>query len=107
LSYTPFIDAGRATGKQTPVKNLYDWLEFNKYGIEYETDKERWGIAWAIAKTHAKEGSFKFRGNQTDVFAQVIAQAKPTLLQALTDSSVTKFESEVLKEIKRINDIAR
>ena len=107
LPYTPFIDAGRPSGKQPPVQGIFDWLEYKKYGIDYKDDKERWGIAWAIAKSQEKDGSFKFRGNQTDVFGQVIDEALPSLYKALEDESRASFTSEVQKEIKRINEITR
>jgi hypothetical protein len=107
LSYTPFIDAGRPTGGMPPVEKIFDWLQYKKYGISYDDDKERWAIAWGIAKTQAKKGSFKFRGNQTDVFGDVIEKAKPTLFTALGEEERVNFASEVQEEIKRINEIKR
>jgi len=111
LPYTPFIDAGRpknSTNSGGLVKGLYEWLQYKKYDISYENDKQRLGIAIAMATNIAKEGSWKFRNNeQTNVFKDVLDKAKPTLLQALQESERAKFQSEVQEEIKRINELPR
>jgi hypothetical protein len=111
LPYTPFIDAGRpknSTNSGGLVKGIYQWLQYKKYGLSYSNDKQRLGIAIAISKNIATLGSWKFRKNeQTDVFKDVLAKAKPTLLQALQEAQRAKYTSEVLEEVKRINELER
>lgn len=107
LSYTPFIDSGTPKGIKPNVKDIFDWLVYRKYGLSYSTDKERWRLAALIARKHAKEGSFKFRGNQTDVFATAIEQAKPRLFEAIEEQSRINFDKSIADEIKRINDLPR
>lgn len=111
LPYTPFIDAGRPKNKTNSgglVQGLYYWLQYKKYGITYDNDKQRLGIAIAMAKNTAKLGSWKFRKNeQTNVFKTVLDKAKPTLMEALAESERAKYSSEVQNEIKRINELPR
>ena len=83
-------------------------MQYKKYGISFDNDKERLRIAKGIAFKTAKEGSFKFRnGKQTNVFETIINNAKPSLLQALAEGQASKYSSEVQEEITRINKISR
>jgi len=111
LYYTPFIEAGRpknTTNSGGLVQGIYDWLQYKKYDISFDNDKQRLSRAKGIATKTAKFGSFKFRENkQTQIFETIINSAKPSLLQALAQGQKAKYSSEVQEEIKRINNLDR
>lgn len=106
-NYTREIDRGRSAGKLTPVKELYDWLEYQKYGLVWETEKQRWGIAWGIAKNHAKSGGYKFRNpsKRTEIIDNAIERTLPDLNRALLLDYRTFYESEVSRQLKQIEKI--
>lgn len=73
---------------------IQEWVKLGKYGID-PNDK---GIAYAITKTIAKSGSYKFRNKQ-------IAEANKQALNELLDifvndlnESLLSFESTQIKE---------
>ena len=111
LYYTPFIEAGRPPNEKNSgglVEGIYKWLAYKKYDITYDSEEKRQTISENIARSIAKNGSFKFRENkQTDVFGSIIKKATPSLLKALAEDRAAQLSSEVGEEIKRINEIKR
>lgn len=97
--YTREIDRGRMAGKLPPVQNLYDWLGYKKYGLTYETDAERWSLAWAIAKTMAKQGGYKFRNvdKRTEIIDKALQATLPSLQSRLEREYRVFYESEVIQ----------
>lgn len=53
------LQTGRKEGKMPPVSALYKWSK--QRGISFTSDKERWGFAWALAKTIADSGTLQYR----------------------------------------------
>ena len=104
--YTKEIDAGRSRGKIPPVQNIYDWLGLKKYGINYANDQQRTSIAWAIAKTMAKDGSYKRRtpSARTKITETAIKNSLPTLREALALNAEANIRSRVLDSINKINE---
>lgn len=75
--YIEAAEKGRGKNRSSTgglFNGVYNWLQYKKYGITYRDDKERRGIAFAIMKKIAKEGSYKFRNpaKQTNVIEQAI-----------------------------------
>lgn len=108
--YTSTLDVGRgATSNRSGglVDALYEWLQYKKYDIEYTDDKQRLGIAIAIARSMSKKGSYKRYNDsaRTDIFNTAIEQTKPDLLNMLSKSITFNIEEGVQDEIRRINSI--
>ena len=87
-------EEGRAPGKMPPVEAIYDWLQYQKYGITYSDDKERRSIAFAIAKKISTEGTYRFRrapldiiqdayDNRSELLSSVSAAVKRQMLNNL------------------------
>jgi hypothetical protein len=87
------------------VDAIYEWLQYKKYGITYNNDEERLGIAIAISKSMSKDGSYKRKNKdkRTTIIKDSIGKAKPTLFKALITDSAIRLRSEVGKIIKSIN----
>ena len=80
LAYTYAQDRG--VKNSVPVKALFDWLEFKKYGLTYGSDAERWKLAWALHFKIKKLGTWKYK--------------KPTAMYAAaTDVAIKKMRPKL------------
>ena len=64
VDYIDAAEVGRGRNRSSTgglFQGVYQWLQYKKYGIRYSDDKERRSIAFAIMKTIAESGSYKFR----------------------------------------------
>ena len=77
---------------------IYEWLELKKYGINYQTDQEKKGIAFAISKTIAKKGSYKHRNKskRTKIIESAIKKTLPSLLADLTKIQVEEKTKQIV-----------
>jgi len=109
VPYTAFIDRGKPPGAWPDIKALEKWVERKKYGITYSSESEKKSIAYLIARKQAKEGSYKFRpenkSERTNIVEQAIKQSLPIFEQELGRVQTRWFESEVQKEIEKINNL--
>ena len=105
--YTPFIDVGRSKGKRPPIKPLIEWVARKKYGISFSTEKEKIGIAYAIANKQAKEGSFKRRNTsqRSNIIETAIEETTPMLLRDLGQTTRRSIESALQDLIRDINSL--
>ncbi|MFI8379623.1 hypothetical protein [Leeuwenhoekiella sp. NPDC079379] len=90
--------AGRASGKMPPVQNIKDWV-INKGIFQIESDAQATGIAWAIAKKIAKEGT----NNQyhLKIYEKIITPARiDNIIKKLEQFNVQFFVGEVTNELK-------
>jgi len=51
-----YQERGRGPGK-VKVRAIYDWLEWKKYGMNWESDRQRRSLAYAIARKIARLGT--------------------------------------------------
>ena len=106
LAYALAIDEGR---KKNSVDSgglfdaIYEWVGFKKYGITYKTDSRRKGIAYAITRKIAEEGSAKARGKypKTNIFQSAINKALPSMLKGLITQKEINTRSEIVKAYKK------
>jgi hypothetical protein len=107
VPYAPYIDSGVPKGTDTPVQDLYDWLAYRKYDLNYKTDAARWSIAHAIAKNHKENGSYKFRNpdERSRIIDKALKDARPVLDRNVQDAFVIFVQSEVQQEIEKINQM--
>lgn len=96
--YFEFQDFGRGAGKPSPVQKIYDWLQYKKYGLTYENDKQRLSLAFAISRNHAKQGSRFFKKN-TFILQQSLS---PSTFVQLYDDLSNSFGLQVLTDIERV-----
>lgn len=77
---------------------IYDWLSYKKYDLNWKDDKQRRGMAIAIARKTSIYGSFKRRNpdKQTDIFGKAVKKALPVLVQDV-------FKVEVKAVLSGIN----
>jgi len=95
-----FQEFGRAEGKPPPFKRIFDWLAFQKYGIKYESEKQRTGIAWAITKKIAKKGTFThITGKNTGVLVEALNRQR--INEFMEQLSIHK-KTEISTDISRI-----
>lgn len=75
------MDKGRGATKNKTgglYDAIYEWLSLKKYGISWENDKERKGIAFAITRKISLFGTYR-RKNPTDIYGAAIKKTLPLL----------------------------
>ena len=98
--YFEFQEFGRGPGKAPSFKKIYDWLQFKKYGLNYENEKERVSLAWAIVKKIKKLGTRTHTTRRpTGVLEEAISREAT---QGLIREIAKNRTLEILTDIKRI-----
>ena len=82
------LQYGRSEGKMTPIEVLIDWINDKGLASQFDNERQIESFAWAIAKTHAKDGSFLFREGKT--------------YNGFTDPVLKAFNKEAMKELEEI-----
>ena len=103
--YTTALDKGKPPVSDTGLdKAIYDWLAFKKYGLAWETEKQRKRLAVSISDRIQALGSYKYRnaGAQTTIIADALEKSYPTLMEGLNQAT---FETLDMK-IKQMTDNA-
>ena len=82
------LESGRPKGKVAPVDAIYQWT-IDK-GFSFETDRERMGVSWYIAKRIGREGfgrptppHQKFGSVSATVYTPYLDDARAELEQAV------------------------
>ncbi|WP_431137466.1 hypothetical protein [Psychroserpens mesophilus] len=85
--------AGRSSGKMPPIQEIKKWIESK--GIKSVKDKiSSTGLAWAIAKKIAKNGTNK--ANQLKVYEQVITPERiDSIIKKVSEFNVNLFVNEI------------
>jgi len=100
--YFPYQEFGRGPGK-VPYgfsKIIYDWLQYQKYGLHYNSDAQRWFIAYRISQKIARQGTLTYRTNRrTNLISDVLKQQR---LDALKEVFASKMKTELLTDIRGI-----
>ena len=103
--YTTALDKGVAPGPSVGLdKAIYDWLAYKKYGLAWETEKQRKRLATSISDRIQALGSYKYRNAnaQTTTIADALGKSYPVLMEGLNQAT---FETLDMK-IKQMTDNA-
>ena len=103
--YEP-IDKGRGRNRSNTGglwQAIYEWLEFKKYNLNWNDEKERRSIAHAIVRNMAKKGSYKFRNTsaQTNIFESAIQATLPSLVKDLVTQKELSVRSNVVTAYRK------
>jgi len=87
--------AGRSAGKQPPVQNILDWVK--QKGIQ-PNEGTQTGLAWAIAKKIAKEGTD--RQSSLKIYEEVITpQRIDDIIKKVTQFNIGLFVDTITSEL--------
>lgn len=90
--------AGRGAGKMPPVARIEEWVR-QKGIFQIESDAQATGIAWAIAKKIAKEGTAK--EYHLKIYEQVITpQRIQKIIDRVSQVNVQDFVNSVVVELE-------
>lgn len=99
--YFYFQEFGRKPGKMPPFKAIYDWLEFNKYGFTYSSEKDRIRKTFAIMNSIRKKGTYTHQNGQTNVVSDVVNQNRiNSLLQSMAAKYKATAKSDIVQTFK-------
>lgn len=91
---------GRKSGSMPPIKSIYDWLKYQKYGLTFKTDNERKSLAFAIAKNIAKKGTWIYQGKKSGIeITQIITQQVAIFNEKLTKEAKNKYIATIKESI--------
>lgn len=96
--YTKVIDQGRGAGGVIR-KQIYEWLKFKKYGLDWSTDSERKSLAFLISRKIAREGSYKHRNTsaRTKIVENAVNKNIPELLDSISKNEANKLGVKIGK----------
>ena len=100
------VDFGRGKYKGGPpggfLQKLTAWVELRKYGITFENEKQKMGIAWAIYTKIQQSGSLKHRdtGKRTNIIRVAIDKSLPGLINSLQGVTVQSIR-DIVRDYKK------
>ena len=111
VGYWGAIDKGRGPNKSNTGglrKGIYDWLQYKKYGLNWSNEKERTSLSFAISRSIAKKGSYKFRktDKRTKILIDSIKDSLPILSKLIIDKETVTFTVQtenIYKNVIRTN----
>lgn len=93
---------GRKAGKMPPVKPIYNWLAYKKYGLSYKNDKQRKSLAFAIALNMKKKGTLISRNKSKGLeFEKIIEKETKIFADNLKNDIKNRFIANVKKSISK------
>lgn len=95
-----YQERGRGPGGVN-YKAIYDWLQWKKYGMNWESERERKTLAFLIARKIARYGtSTHIKGSPTGVISEPInAIALQEFITTLTNKKAIEITSDMLKDL--------
>ena len=95
-----YQERGRGPGRVN-YKAIYDWLQWKKYGMNWNSERERKSLAFLIARKIAKFGtSTHIKGQATGVISEPInAIALQEFITTLTNKKAIEITSDMLKDL--------
>ena len=92
--------AGRAAGKMPPVENILEWVQAR--GIQPLKGTQT-GLAWAIAKKIAREGTAK--ENHLKIYEQVVTPERiQSILDRVIEINIQEFVNNVTAEMQLLSN---
>lgn len=92
---------GRRPGKMPPVSDLLAWVKVKGIGSSEQQQK---GIAWAISKKIANEGTDIFKGKRAGLDWEIIINDNTkALMEALGENVMAEVTNNLIKEFDGIN----
>ena len=106
--YTVAIDKGRppnSTNSGGLKESIYNWLQYRKYGLDWQTESQRRGLAFVITRKIAREGTYKFRNKsaQTNIVAGSVNKELPLLLTELAANQADELGLKIKSVYGNIN----
>jgi len=99
-SYTTALDKGTPPGQaQGLAKDIYEWLAYKKYGLDWRNEKQRKNLADYLAYKIQRFGSYKHRetGAQTAIIAEALEKSEPTLMEGLNTAIFGAIDTQIKK----------
>lgn len=93
--YTTALDKGTTPGGREGLeRDIYEWLQYKKYGLEWDTEQERQALAIRLTDKIEGWGSFKYRTPlmQTTIIADALRNAEPLLFELLNSAHVAQTQ---------------
>ena len=106
--YTTAIDKGRPPNKTNNgglKESIYNWLQYRKYGLDWQTESQRKSLAFVITRKIAREGTYKFRNKsaQTNVVQGSVKDELPLLLKDLAENQADALGLKIKSVYGNIN----
>lgn len=100
-SYYDYVEYGVGpTGNFKAYPFVYEWLQYQKYGLRWQTESERRSLAYLITRKRAELGSYQYRqGRPADIAITPIESAKQRIRQAMTDEYKANFTDTIRKAL--------
>lgn len=105
LDYTYYMQNGRKGGKMPPVAAIEQWIKIK--GIQpIENRIKVSGLAWAIAKRIAREGTMRSRDNGKPSFIDevITPERVQDIIHKVGYGYISTFVSEVINFLKEIKE---
>lgn len=109
VDYTWYMQHGRSFGKMPPIKAIEQWIQ-NKGVFSVEKKNSVTGLAFAIAKKIAREGTIRFRERDSRppfIEAVVTPQRIDEILKKVGYQYSMKVQAEIIGIIKAISKAYR
>lgn len=99
--YFQFQEDGRPPG-WVNYRDIYDWLQYRKYGIDWDSDHERISISIAIANKIMKTGSFTYRNKiHTGVISDAVNEfSLQGFISVLSERKSIEIKSDIIEGFK-------
>ena len=104
--YTTSIDKGTPPGSRPGLeRDLYEWLVYEKYGLQWETERQRKSLAKGLAYRIQTFGSFKHRNpsERTNIIQNALDKAYPVLMQGLNEATLQALDIKIKTMINANN----
>jgi len=89
---------GRSGGKMPPFQSIYDWLQYKKYNFDWQNDRERRSMAFAIMKKIANRGTFVYSNRAKGLPISFIIQKNVSIFRK---SIMGNIQTTVFEELSK------
>ena len=105
--YWGAIDKGRGPNRTNTGglrQGIYEWLKYKKYGFNWSTEKQRKSMSFAISKSIAKKGSYKFKkpDKRTKIIIDSIKESLPILNKLIVEKETITFTVDIENIYKNV-----
>lgn len=102
--YFEYQERGRgvtkSAGTEPLSKRIYAWLAYKKYGLNYDNDKQRKSLAFAIARKIHKKGTYTYiKGTVTGVLSEAIRKEE---VEGLVKTLSRRYLAKISTDLKKV-----